>query len=126
MKRMWIGVALLLAVLVIGIALTVAFHTLHGHLSEKLEDSSTAALAGDWKKATSLAREARSDWEKCRSFTAAVADHEPLEEMDSLFAQLAVWERLEEPEEFAATAAHLARLAEALRDSQAITWWNLL
>lgn len=126
MKRLWIGVALLVTVLAVGIGLTVAFDRLHRPMSEQLELASAYALEEDWDKAVTLAREAKAAWEKCRCFTAAVADHEPLEEIDGLFAQLEVWEKIREPEEYAATCAQLARLAEAMADSQQVTWWSLL
>ena len=126
MKRQWIGLGLLLAVLTVGIVLTVAFRRLHEPIAEKLDTASEAALAEDWGRADALASQAVGDWKNFRRFTAAVADHEPLEEMDSLFAQLEVWQRLREPEEFAAACVYLAELARAMADSQQLTWWNLL
>lgn len=126
MKRLWIGVALLAAVLVIGIALTVTFEKLHRPLAEKLEAAGWAALDENWEKAEVLTEEARADWQKLRHFTAAVADHEPLEEMDVLFARLQVGLRQRDVTNFAALCRQLAALAAAVADSQAVTWWNLL
>ena len=126
MRRQWIGVGLLLAVLILGIVLTTAFDRIHRPLADKLEAASQAALAEDWTQAERLIGEARGQWQRHRDFAAAVADHEPLEEMESWFAQLEVLAQLREADEFAAGCAHLAMLARAMADSQAITWWSLL
>lgn len=126
MKRLWVGVAFLGVLLALGILVTAAFARFHYPLADKLEQASETALAEDWAGALEISRSARNNWERFRRFTAMLADHEPLEEMDSLFRQLQVWERLGEREEFAATCAQLAVMARAMADSQAITWWNLL
>lgn len=126
MKRLWIGVALLALLLAVGVYLTAAFEALHRPLADKMEAASAAAIAGDWEKAMALTDEARADWKRIRHFTAAVADHEPLEEMDSLFSRLEILGKLELRADFAAECRRLACLAEAIAESQAVTWWNLL
>jgi len=126
MKRLWIGVGLLAIFLVAGILLTAAFHRIHGPLARTLEDASRQALEGDFDEALSLAREAQTHWEQYQSFTAMVADHEPIEQMDALFAQLEVYGQLGLEEEFAVLCAHLARLAAAMEESQSFTWRTLL
>lgn len=126
MRRLWVGVIPLLAVLIVGIGLTVAFERIHEPMAEKLEQASAAALQGDWEKALALTGEVRAEWEKYRGFAAAVADHEPLEQIDGLLAQLKVWEKQQEPTGYATTCQQLAQIARAMADSQRIIWWNLL
>ena len=126
MKRLCIGVVLLILMLAVGICLTAAFSGLHAPLSEKLDAAADAAMAGNWEKARTLTKEAEADWHGMRRFTAAVADHEPLEEMDSLFEQLKVLAAGEDRLNFAAACAQLSEQATALAQSQAVTWWNLL
>ena len=126
MKRLWIGIGFLAVILLIGTGITLAFEQLHKPLSDTLQQASEAAMAEDWEKASALTKSAKADWEKCREFTAAVADHEPLEEMDALFAQLEVRARQQETTDFAALSAQLARMAQAMADSQSISWWNLV
>ena len=126
MKRLWIGIGFLAVILLIGTGITLAFEQLHKPLSDTLQQASEAAMAEDWEKASALTKSAKADWEKCREFTAAVADHEPLEEMDALFAQLEVLARQQETTDFAALSAQLARMAQAMADSQSISWWNLV
>ena len=126
MRRLYIGVGLLVILLAVGIFITAQFTALHEPLAEKLDAAARAALAENWEEATVLSAEANADWQKMRNFTAAVADHEPLEEMDALFARLEMLGKMEEADEFASDCAQLSRLAVALGQSQAITWWNLL
>jgi len=126
MKRMWIGIGILLALLAMGIALTTAFNSLHLPLAHKLNAAAEAALAGDWDTAEQSTRQCREHWDSCRRLTASFADHEPLEEMDGLLAQLEIWLWLREPEEFAVTAAEISSLARAIAEAQSLTWWSLL
>ena len=126
MKRLYIGAGLLAVMLAAGIFLTGAFNAIHEPLQDQLQQAQTAAAAGDWQKAGDLTKQAKEKWEASRHFVAAVADHEPLEEMDSLFARLEVLCLLREEDEFAADCAELARLCEAMAESQRVTWWSLL
>lgn len=126
MKRLYIGIVLLAVLLVLGTCLTAAFSTLHDPLSARLSQAAEAAAAGDLPQAVALATEARGDWERWRRFTASVSDHEPLEQIDGLFARLAVLAQMEQPAEFAATCAEISRLTAAMADSQRLTWWDFL
>lgn len=126
MTRLYIGIGLLIVMLVLGICLTMAFSALHEPLAQQLESAQAAAIAGDWEKAMTLAADARAQWRRFRHFTAAVADHEPLEQMDALFFRLEVLGLLREADEFASDCAELSRLATAMAESQQLTWWNLL
>ena len=126
MKHFWLGTGILLFFLIAGLLLTFAFCRIHEPLSETLDDAAQAALAGDWKKAVFFADTATSKWEKYRSFTAAVADHAPLEEMDAAFAILETYMELGWWGEFAALCAQLSQMACAMAESQAFVWWNLL
>lgn len=126
MKRFWIGVGLMLFFLVLGILLTLSFQRIHAPLAQTLERASQQAIAGDWDMAKSLAQDARQRWDKYRNFTAAVADHEPMEEMEGLFFQLEVYKALARKGEFAAICIQLSQMASAMDESQKLTWWTLL
>lgn len=126
MKHFWLGVAILLLLLLSGVLTTAAFCRIHPPLQETLDSAAAAALEGDWTKATFFANTARSRWEKYRSLTAAVADHAPLEEMDAAFSVLETYAQLGWWGEFAALCTQLAQMADAMAESQAFVWWNLL
>ena len=123
MKRMWIGVGLLLVMLGLGVFLTMCFERLHTPLANMAYGAAEASIAEDWEKAEALAKDAKAQWERIRRFVAVAADHEPLEEMDSLFARLQIFAQKKMPAHFAAECTQLARLAQAIAESQSITWW---
>ncbi len=125
MKRLWLGVSLLLLFLVAGIAITISFHRIHAPMAQSLENAAQQALSGQWEEALQSAGDARQRWEKYRHFGAAVADHAPLEEMDALFSQLEVYQALAWQGEFAALCRQLACMAEAMDESQSLAWWTI-
>lgn len=126
MKRLWIGVVLLLVLLIAGITLTVSYDRTFRPLTQKMDEAAAAAVAGDWQLAAALSEEAGTAWSNLRNRIAAVADQSLLEEMDSLFAQMELMKRLQATNEFTILCCQLARLAEAFADSQSIQWWSLL
>ena len=126
MKRLWIGIGFLIFLLAAGIVISVLFSSLHSPIAQSLQKASEAALSGDWSTASTLTNQAHSSWNALLQFTAAVADHEPLEEMDALFAQLDVLLQLRETEDFAALSRQLSQLAQAMADSQSFYWWHFL
>ena len=126
MKRFWLGAAILLLLFLSGVLITLAFSRIHEPLQKTLAAAGEAALEGDQTKATFFANTARSRWETYRSFTAAVADHAPLEEIDAAFFALQTYIDLGWWGEFATLCAQLAQMAGAMAESQALVWWNLL
>ena len=85
MKRLWIGAALLILFLATGIFSTAATQRFHHGLSRQLEATAAAALSEDWEQTALLLHQCRSHWTRHRNFVAAVASHEPIEEIDSLY-----------------------------------------
>ena len=126
MKRLWIGVGFLIVILAIAIALTVLFDRIHTPLSADMEEAAALAIRQDWEKATALTQRARADWTQYRELIAAVADHEPLERMEYLLDQLPMYAQLRRTGDFAATCVELSSLADAMLESQSLTWWNFL
>lgn len=125
MKKTWVAVAVLLVLIVAGIAAAVAMGSIHGKMSEALFRAATLAEE-DWGQAKALAESARAEWEKYAHLIAALADHEPLEEIDSLFLQVRICILQEDRESFAMACARLAGIAERLAQSNCPSWWNLL
>jgi hypothetical protein len=125
-KRTYIGFALLVILLAVGIAVSCGFSRAHHDLSALLSQAAVSAVAEDWPQAQAFLQEAASVWQRCRNVTAAISDHAPLEEMEQLLARLETLLPLHCPEEFAADCIALSRMAEAMASSQGIQWWNLL
>lgn len=126
MKRMYLGIGLLAVLLAAGILVTVLFTACHDPIRASLEQAAAAARAGDWERASALTERAESAWKRSRCFTAAVADHAPMEEMEAMFARLRQLAQLRQSDEFTADCAQLASMAAAMVESQRISWQNLL
>lgn len=126
MKRLWIGIVILVILLALGIGTTLFAIRTHRHISQQLEQASEAALRGKWEEACHLALQAKEQWEHFRHATAAIADHEPMEEIDNLFSQLEVYRVTRQQIPFSTCCASLSVLTNAIGESHAINWWSLL
>lgn len=126
MRRLWIGIGVLAALLALGVGILGRMDAVHRQAARRLEQAAEAALAGDWETALQNADAARSSWQRHRNFTASVADHTPMDEIEGLYAELTVYVREADQAHFAAICLQLARLSEAMADSHSPTWWNLL
>lgn len=126
MKRMWIGIGILIFLLIAGIGVLVASQSFFSTLAEDLEQAGAFALEEKWDKAWEKAEKSHSQWEKCRRFWAASTDHEPVEEVQNLFSQLEVYAREGMGTDFAAICKHIAHLAEAIDESHNLRWWSVL
>ena len=126
MKRLWIGVGILLVLLALGIGTTVFAVRTHEDISQTLEQASNAALRGRWAEAGELSLSAKNKWEACRKGTAAIADHEPMEQIDDLFSQMEVYLQTKQQIPFSACCASLSVLTKAIGEAHAINWWSLL
>ena len=91
-----------------------------------LEQAAEAALSEDWETAEALAEQTGVRWVQHRKRAAAFADHEPMEEIDALFAQLEVYRSAQDAVSFAAVCKLLSCQLQALGDAHIPTWWNLL
>ena len=126
MKRLWLGLTILAVLLLSGCLIYNRLDKMLAPIATDLELAAAAALQDDWGTARDLAVHAAIRWEKFHRFTAAFADHTPMDELDSLFAELTVYARQQEKPHFAAICAHLSFLSTTIADSHRLTWWNLL
>lgn len=126
MKRMWIGIILLGTLLLFGIFLWCFLGRIFDNISRDMEQAAAAIAQQDWDTAFSLTHRAQQSWEKYQKFTASFTDHAPLEQMDALFSQLAIYARASLWTDYAAECSRISCVAEAIREAHILTWWNLL
>ncbi len=126
MKHFWLGVSILLVFLLLGCWVGFTMDTMHTEVSGLLQQAAQAALAQELDTAVPLARQARAVWQQNWKKTAAVADHSPMDGIDSLFAELEVYAEAGEAPHFAACCAQLAQLVQAMGEAHTFSWWNLL
>ena len=124
--RTWIGIVLLILLLAVGICLTVYTAKTQDQIAGLLAQSREAAAVGRWEKAAGKCYQARALWEKHQKATAAMVDHEPMEEVEGLFAQLEVYLKARDPVAFCSCCASLEVFARAIGESHSVSWWSLL
>ena len=126
MKRSKIGLWLLIVLLMIGIFSSFSMVRISQPLGEMMAQAAAAALREDWEQGEALADQARARWKKYWHFCAAFADHGPMEHINGLFAQLEVYARSRDSQNFAAVCAQLSEDTRAMGEAHSLTWWNLL
>jgi hypothetical protein len=123
MKRIWIGLGVLLGLLAVGLfTMWLADHRL-SEVSWQLE---TAAREENWDRAVALSDKAKALWEENRYFSAALSDHTDIDQIDGIFAQLEVYVHRREKVAHAAACAYLSEAITDLEENHRLTWWNLL
>lgn len=125
-KRFWGGVGVLALLLGLGIWVAKSMETTHETVARHLEQAATEALSGDTKQGQYALQKAQELWLQRRDLTAAVADHGPMEEVDSILSQLESFAAAGDRVSFAAWCSRAARLVEAIGEAHKLTWQNLL
>lgn len=126
MKRGWIGLGLLAVMLAGGLLVTWRMGRTHRLIAEDLKEAGRCALAENWGAAERFAEAACDDWKHIWRFSAAFADHEPMEAIDALFSQLDTYRIARDGVSFSAVCAELSRQVEAMGDAHSLNWRNLL
>lgn len=126
MKRCYFGVGLLAVLLLISLGTSWVTDRCHSPISQEMSEAASYALADDWKQAVRCTEQARKHWEQYRKLTAALADHEPMEQIDRLFGELEVWQKAQDAQHCATVCAQLSEAVNAMADAHALTWWNVL
>lgn len=126
MKRLWLGVGILAVLVSLGVASTVGVGRVCEPLSQNLASAADQVQAGKWEQAVTLSQQSRARWERWHHIIAALTDHEPMDEVDSLFAALEIYARENDRIRFADCCARLSALIEAIGEAQAVYWWSIL
>lgn len=126
MKRSWVGFALLLVLLAVGILSAWGMIRIHEPVEADLKQAAECALQEDWENADLFFRQAKEMWENWEHFRACFADHTPVEEIDGEFEMLEVYCATRENAAFAAGCRELARKTAAVGEAHEMVWWNLM
>lgn len=125
MKRSWFGLFLLLLLLAIALTVTWAMTELHRPVALQLRQAAERALDEDWESAQVLSASAGAQWERWAHVRLCFADHTPIEDIDSIFAQLSAYAAGREETDFAAACRELAQKVEAVGQAHSLSLWNL-
>ena len=123
MKRMWIGAAVLLVLLVGSFLVGKGLEKrIHPHTTA-LRQAAAFAQAGQWEQAESLTEQARTDWEQLSWVSAMLARHDDLDRIGTGFAQFAAYAGTDAVE-YSALCIDLAEAIDALGQTHACEWKN--
>jgi len=125
-KRCRFGLGLLLVLLILGGVSSWGMEKGLEPMTETIQQAGNAALREDWDAAREISAEVKDEWEKRFPYFASMSDHEPMENINGLFAQLEVYGISRDPQNFAAVCAQLSRDLEAMGEAHALKWWNIL
>lgn len=122
MKRLPVGIGLLVVFLVLGFWLGHRADTISRDIAQDLQQ---AAQAEDWTAGEAVDA-AREGWEANRKLYAAITDHAEMDEIEAVFSQAEAYRRRGDLTQFNAACARLARLIEALGEAHRLSWETLL
>ena len=125
-KHFYLGLAILLLLLALGIGTAMGMKTVHQPMETILLEAADLAMAGNLEQALPIAQKAYNRWEKFHAFTASFADHSPMDDTDTLFQEMLVYGSMEEVPHFAACCRELAIMTQAMYDAHALSLKNLL
>ena len=126
MGRFLLGLGILLVFLALGLWIGCVMDTTHTQIADTLEQAAALALTDNPREGEVLAQQAYQQWQSRWQCIAAVADHAPMDEIDSLFAQLQIYGQEDQWTDFAAFCTRLSQLVSAMGEAHRFTWWNLL
>ena len=126
MKRVWLGVGLLIVLLLVSLGVTWGMDRIHKPIADDLDQAAAWAEAGNWHNAEVYSRRAETAWNKWEHFRACFADHTPTEEVSAELAAMDTARQERETADFAASCARAAKMVQAVGDAHGLYWWNLL
>lgn len=119
MNRVIIGVALLVVLLAVGLFSGWKMERIHEPIADWMEQAAMQSLRGEQTQAEEQVRRAEDAWLRSRHFTAALADHGPMEEIEALFARLPSFQQ--DSVQYSATCAELSRKIHAMSEAQELS-----
>ncbi len=126
MKRLWLGIGVLLVLLGLGLGAIGAINGICGPISGDLKAAARAAQGENWEEALTLSQRARDRWERWAHVSASLTNHEPMEQIEALFQALEIYGRQRDSLGFSDCSARLASLTEAIAEAQGVYWWSIL
>ena len=124
--RSWLGIGLLAALLLFGFGAGYIIESFHSPTAQYLEKAAEAAQNDDGHRAAALLKRAEDRWQRYRHRTAALTDHNPMDQIEDLFAETGTLAQLGQWQTVAARCRQLAAAVDSVCQDQQLTWWNLL
>lgn len=124
--RFWIGIVLLICLLATGLWVSFTLTSSQEEMAQLAQQAEDYAHNGHMQQSQQSAQQAYSLWQQRFQALAAIADHEPLDEVEAQFRQLLAFVEEQDTEEFVASCARLIAGIRAIAQAHTLTWWNIL
>ena len=125
MTRFRIGVGLLIVLLAVCVLSQLRMGAIQKPIAAQVDRAQTLAAREDWPAAGAAVAEARQEWECSRTFVSALADHQPLEDVESLFAMAQAYSVCRDGTQFRATCQELNRRILAVMEAQELNFGSI-
>ena len=126
MKKLWLGLGLLAALLALGLGSLRLLTARSGRAEAGLALAAEAAGAGDMAMACEYAAQVRQYWQDALPAVDAVTSHEETDEIRRCLAELLAEGRSGRREEFLALCARLRAMTAHLAEMERPRWYNIL
>ena len=125
LKRIWFGIGLMVFLLILCLCSSFLMERICLSQSQALDHAAAAASDGDWLTARSLTAQAKQEWDRTQLLIAALCDHQIMDHVEGLFAQMEIFSTTRSAPSFGSTCVYLARQLEALGSSHSFTLENI-
>ena len=126
MKKLWLGLGLLAALLVLGFGVLGLLAERSRRTEAELGRACAAAGAGDMALALEHAALARQSWQAATPTVDAVTSHEETDEIHRALAELLALAENSQRADFLALCARLRVMTAHLAEMERPRWYNLL
>lgn len=126
MKKGWLAVALLVAMVVLSLWHVSVLRSLTGSLGEELRRAETLATMGDWDKAAEVTKAASEQWDSRAFYLHVTLDHKTADDIAVGFAETLGFLEWREAGEYSAANARLMEQLELLGEVERPNLENLL
>ena len=126
MKRIWLSLLLLAAILGGTLAHSRQLGALTDTLCGQLRQAAQAADRGHWPQAAALTDAAWQQWERRGFYLHAMLRHDSLDEIRTGFARARAYLDHQAPWELSAALAELVHQLELLQEAEQLTLQNVL
>ena len=118
MTRFRIGASLLAVLLALCVWSQLRMSAIQRPIAGTVSRAESYAAREEWTQAAAALLTAQSAWEEHRTLLAALADHQPLEDIECLFARLESCAQEQDKGEFRAACQELNRRILAVKEAQ--------
>ena len=126
MKRVWIAIGLLLAILVGTLAHSFYIASFTRDLSLLLEAAEAEAEQGAWDKAEKLTETAHDKWDQRSTYLHITLRHDETDTIYTGFREVAEFIQCQEAGEYSAANARLIASLELMAEAEQLTLKNVL